>query len=62
MLPITPWLHAMNIEATLPQRLPPQSLEPHRPGLLRRAVGRTLIALGVALAGEPAPRAAWAVK
>jgi hypothetical protein len=62
MLPVAPWLHAMNIEATLPQRVPQQSLDSHGPGLVRRTVGRTLIALGVAVAGEPAQRTAWAAK
>ena len=52
MLPLEPWLAAMNIESHLPSR-PPQPNHPttHGLGSLRRVVGRGLIALGVALAG-----------
>ena len=53
MLPLEPWLAAMNIESQLPQR-PPQPSHTTKSGYgsLRRVAGRGLIALGVALAGR----------
>jgi hypothetical protein len=54
MLPLEPWLAAMNIESQLPTR-PPQPNHAHSGhGALRRALGRGLISLGVALAGSEA--------
>jgi hypothetical protein len=50
MLPVQPWLAAMNIESTLPSRGSPRAQAGTHSGL-RRAMGRGLIALGVALAG-----------
>jgi hypothetical protein len=51
MLPLEPWLAAMNIESQLPQRPPQPSHTTSGHGSLRRVVGRGLIALGVALGG-----------
>ena len=52
MLPLEPWLAAMNIESHLPARPPqPSHSTPSGYAGLRRVVGRGLIALGVALAG-----------
>ena len=48
---LEPWLAAMNIESHLPQRPPQPSHTTSGHGSLRRVVGRSLIALGVALAG-----------
>ena len=62
MLPLEPWLAAMNIESHLPSR-PPQPNHATHSGhsALRRVVGRGLISLGVALAGpETANRAVTA--
>ena len=50
MLPLEPWLAAMNIESHLPAR-PPQPSHTTSGHGLRRVVGRGLIALGVALGG-----------
>ena len=57
MLPLEPWLAAMNIESNLPGR-PPRAAADNGTHLgLRRTVGRGLIALGLALAGnEPVNR------
>jgi hypothetical protein len=57
MLPLEPWLAAMNIEAQLPTR-PARSRHSTANGQngLRRTVGRGLIALGVALAGAETGR------
>ena len=61
MLPLEPWLAAMNIESNLPSRPPQPNHPPSGHGVLRRVVGRGLISLGVALAGnETANRAATA--
>jgi hypothetical protein len=51
MLPLEPWLAAMNIESQLPSRPPQPNRAPSGHGVLRRVVGRGLISLGVALAG-----------
>jgi hypothetical protein len=52
MLPLEPWLAAMNIESHLPSRPPQPNHAMHSGhGALRRLVGRRLISLGVALAG-----------
>jgi hypothetical protein len=51
MLPLEPWLAAMNIESHLSQRPPKPSHTTSGSGSLRRVVGRGLIALGVALGG-----------
>jgi hypothetical protein len=51
MLPLEPWLAAMNIESQLPSRPPQSNHTTHGHGALRRLVGRGLISLGVALAG-----------
>jgi len=52
MLPLEPWLAAMNIESHLPSRPPQPTHTTHSGhGALRRVVGRGLISLGVALAG-----------
>lgn len=55
MLPIESWLAAMTLESGLPPR-PTSSPSHHQAGprLLRRTVGRGLIALGRALAGPDA--------
>jgi hypothetical protein len=61
MLPLEPWLAAMNIESQLPPRPPQPNQTPSGHGLLRRVVGRGLINIGVALAGPETPdRAATA--
>ena len=62
MLPVASWLQAMNTEATLPQRTMQTMPAARVHSGLRRAVGRGLIAVGVALAGEPINRSAWAAK
>jgi hypothetical protein len=51
MLPISPWLQAMEIEANLPRRPAQPTKSTHAGRRLRRAVGRTLIAIGNSLAG-----------
>jgi hypothetical protein len=51
MLPVQPWLAAMNIESTLPNRPPHSGVQAGPHSGVRRIVGRGLIALGVALAG-----------
>ena len=51
MLPLEPWLAAMNIESHLPPRPPQPNHTSSGHGVLRRVVGRGLISLGVALAG-----------
>ena len=56
MLPMEPWLAAMNIESHLPARPPKPSHTSSGPSSLRRVVGRGLIALGVALAGADSGR------
>jgi hypothetical protein len=62
MLPLEPWLAAMNIECQLPQRPPqPSHTTKSGSGSLRRVAGRGLIALGIALGGhEPAGRSVTA--
>lgn len=55
MLPIQSWLAAMTLESGLPPRPTTSSSHTHaRLRLLRRTVGRGLIALGRALAGPDA--------
>jgi hypothetical protein len=52
MLPLEPWLAAMNIESQLPSRPPqPNHTSNNGHGGVRGVVGRGLISLGVALAG-----------
>ena len=56
MLPLMTWLAAMNLESTLPPRPPRPRATAAIPGarLVRRTIGRGLIALGQTLAGAEA--------
>ena len=58
MLPIDTWLAAMTVESHLPTRPPINNNHAASARLMRRAVGRGLIALGKAVAGNEtvAPR------
>jgi len=54
MLPIEPWLNAMNLESGLAPRPRPVNHSPSVARSVRRVVGRGLIAVGQALAGQEA--------
>ena len=62
MLPLEPWLAAMNIESHLPSRPPQPNRSTYSRHGLRRVVGRGLISLGVALGGAEAGNRAVAAR